>query len=144
MAKIEEFLSEKDEKEVIEAIQAAEKNTSGEIRVHIEKDSEGEIWDRAMEVFHALKMDQTKNENGVLIYVAVEKRSFIIYGGKGINDVVSQNFWESTKDEIQSEFKKGNFKKGLIEGILHAGEQLQEHFPWDNSDENELSDKISK
>lgn len=144
MAKIEEFLSEKDEKEVIEAIQAAEKNTSGEIRVHIEKNFEGDIWDRAMEVFHALKMDQTKNENGVLIYVAVEKRSFIIYGGKGINDVVSQNFWESTKDEIQSEFKKGNFKKGLIEGILHAGEQLQEHFPWDNSDENELSDKISK
>lgn len=143
MAKIENFLSEEEEDEIVQAIQAAEKNTSGEIRVHIEKSSNGEVWDRAMEVFHFLKMDQTKKENGVLIYVAVEDRNFIIYGGKGINDVVPQDFWESTKDEIQSQFKKGNFKQGLIDGIIHAGEQLQTHFPWE-SDKNELSDKISR
>ena len=144
MAKIEEFLTEEDEKEVVAAIQKAEKKTSGEIRVHIEKTSKGDIWDRAMEVFHLLKMDNTKQDNGVLIYVAIEDKNFIIYGDKGINKVVPPDFWESTKDEIVAEFKKGNFKQGLINGILKAGEQLQQHFPWSEGNTNELSDKISK
>lgn len=144
MAKIEEFLSEEDEKEVVAAIQKAEKKTSGEIRVHIEKTSNGDIWDRAMEVFHLLKMDNTKQDNGVLIYVAIEDKNFIIYGDKGINEVVPSDFWESTKDEIVAEFKKGNFKQGLVNGILKAGEQLQKHFPWSEGNTNELSDKISK
>ncbi len=145
MAKIEEFLTEEDEKEVVAAIQQAEKKTSGEIRVHIEKSSKEDIWKRAMEVFHLLKMDNTKQDNGVLIYVAIDDRNFVIYGDKGINDVVPKDFWETTKDEIVAEFKKGNFKQGLINGILKAGDELQKHFPWDeNTDENQLSDKISR
>ncbi|MGB7785021.1 MAG: TPM domain-containing protein [Salinimicrobium sp.] len=145
MAKIEEFLTEEDEKEVVAAIQKAEKKTSGEIRVHIEKSSKGDIWNRAMEVFHLLKMDNTKEDNGVLIYVAIDDRNFVIYGDKGINKVVPNDFWETTKDEIVAEFKKGDFKQGLINGILKAGDELQKHFPWDeNTDENQLSDKISR
>lgn len=144
MAKVENFLSEKEEEEVVEAIRTAEKRTSGEIRVHLEKTSNGDIWSRAMEVFHLLKMDNTKESNGVLIYVAVEDRNFVIYGDKGINDVVPPNFWESTKDAIVEQFKKGHFKQGLIDGILKAGEQLQKHFPWTEGDVNELSDKISR
>lgn len=145
MAKIEEFLTAKEEEEVVEAIRQAEKKTSGEIRVHIEKSSKGDIWKRAMEVFHLLKMDNTKEDNGVLIYVAIDDRNFVIYGDKGINEVVPNDFWESTKDEIVAEFKKGNFKQGLINGITRAGHELQVHFPWsEDSDENQLSDKISR
>ncbi len=145
MAKIEEFLTEQEEEEVVEAIRKAEKKTSGEIRVHIEKSSKGDIWKRAMEVFHLLKMDNTKEDNGVLIYVAIDDRNFVIYGDKGINNVVPPGFWESTKDEIVAEFKKGNFKQGLINGIIRAGKELQAHFPWDEgTEENQLSDKISR
>ena len=145
MANIEEFLTEQEEEEVVEAIRKAEKKTSGEIRVHIEKTSKGDIWKRAMEVFHLLKMDNTKKDNGVLIYVAIDDRNFVIYGDKGINDVVPPHFWETTKDEIVAEFKKGNFKQGLINGINRAGHELQAHFPWDEgTDENQLSDKISR
>lgn len=144
MPRVDEFLSKKEEEEVVEAIRTAERKTSGEIRVHLEKSSNGDIWERAMEVFHLLKMDNTKQDNGVLIYVAVEDRNFIIYGDKGINSVVPKDFWESTKDAIVAQFKKGDFKQGLIDGILKAGEQLQEHFPWTEGDENELSNKISK
>lgn len=142
--KVEDFLSKKEEEEVVEAIRTAEKQTSGEIRVHLEKSSGGDIWNRAMEVFHLLKMDNTKDANAVLIYVAVEERNFIIYGDKGINDVVPKDFWESTKDAIVDQFKKGNYKQGLIDGILKAGEQLKKHFPWEEGDVNELSDKISR
>jgi uncharacterized membrane protein len=145
MSKVEDFLSAKEEEEVVEAIRMAEKATSGEIRVHIEK-SHGEldIFDRAMEVFHLLKMDNTKQENGVLIYVAIENRNFVIYGDKGINEVVPNDFWESTKDAIVAHFKAGNYKQGLIDGILKAGEQLNKHFPWSQDDTNELSNTISK
>ena len=47
-------------------------------------------------------------------------------------------------DIILNHFKKGNFKQGLVDGILMAGEQLKRHFPWQEDDENELSDQISK
>ena len=145
MSKIEKFLSKEDEEEIVEAIRTAESRTSGEIRVHLEKTSgDKDIFDRAMEVFHLLKMDNTKEDNGVLIYVAIEDRNFVIYGDKGINDVVPEDFWESTKDAIVAQFKKEKFKEGLVDGILKAGEQLREHFPWNDDDKNELSDQISK
>ena len=144
MSKVEDFLSKEEEQEIIETIRTAELNTSGEIRVHIEKTSQTDAFNRALEVFHYLKMDNTKDQNGVLIYVAVKDKTFVIYGDKGINEVVPNNFWESTKDIIQSHFKTGNFKQGLVEGILEAGKELEKHFPWIHGDKNELSDNISK
>ncbi len=144
MSKTEEFLSSKDEEEIIEAIRTAEKNTSGEIRIHLEESSKGDITNRALEVFYTLKMDNTKLQNGVLIYVAIADKSFAIYGDKGINDVVATNFWDSTKDIMQTHFKLGHFKQGLIDGVLKAGEQLEKHFPWHKDDIDELSNEISK
>jgi uncharacterized membrane protein len=43
-----------------------------------------------------------------------------------------------------SHFKNGDFKQGLVEGVLKAGEELQKHFPWEQIDKNELPDSISK
>ena len=113
MSKVEDFLSKEEEQEIIDAIRFAELNTSGEIRVHIEKSSKTDHFNRALEVFHYLKMDNTKEQNGVLFYVAVADKTFVIYGDKGINDVVPKDFWDSTKDIAQSYFKSGNFKQGL-------------------------------
>ena len=144
MSKVEDFLTAQEEQEIIAAIRKAEQRTSGEIRIHIEKTSKIDTIDRAMDVFHLLKMDNTKLQNGVLIYVAVEDRNFVIFGDKGINDAVESNFWDSTKDVMQKHFKSGNFKQGLIEGVLKAGEQLEKHFPWQHNDTNELPNEISK
>ncbi len=144
MSKIEDFLSKEEEQEIVEAIRIAEQNTSGEIRVHLEKTSNGDVLNRAIEVFHHLKMNNTKEQNGVLIYIAVEDKAFAIYGDKGINDVVPDNFWDSTKDVMQSYFKRGNFKQGISEGVLKAGKQLKAYFPWQQDDIDELSNEISK
>ena len=144
MSKVEDFLTAQEEQEIIAAIRKAEQRTSGEIRIHIEKTSKIDAIDRAMDVFHLLKMDNTKLQNGVLIYVAVEDRNFVMFGDKGINDAVESNFWDSTKDVMQKHFKSGNFKQGLIEGVLKAGEQLEKHFPWQHNDTNELPNEISK
>lgn len=141
---VEDFLTQSEEQEVIEAIRLAELNTSGEIRVHIERTSNGDATNRALEVFYMLKMDNTKLQNAVLIYVAVDEKTFVIYGDKGINDVVAKNFWDSTKNIMQAHFKTGNFKQGLVDGILKSGEQLKTFFPYLDSDTNELPNEISK
>lgn len=144
MSKVEDFLSVQEEQEIVSAIRQAELNTSGEIRVHIEKSTTLSHYDRALEVFSTLKMYNTKQENAVLIYVAVEDHKFVIYGDKGIDTVVPKIFWDTTKNTMQEQFKKGNFKQGIIEGVLKAGEELKEHFPWQTGDEDELSNEISK
>lgn len=143
-SEVEAFLTAEEEQEVVSAILKAERKTSGEIRVHIETHTDLEQMVRAQQVFHLLKMDNTKDENGVLIYVAVQDRKFTIYGDRGIDKVVPADFWNSTKDLIQRHFQQGRFKQGLVEGILKAGKELQAHFPWEHGDLNELSDEISK
>ncbi|SDR66646.1 TLP18.3, Psb32 and MOLO-1 founding protein of phosphatase [Polaribacter sp. KT25b] len=144
MSKVEEFLTKEEEQEIISAIQIAEKNTSGEIRVHIEATTEKAHYDRALEVFYLLEMNNTKDANAVLIYVAVNDKKFVVYGDKGINSVVPKDFWDTTKNVIQNHFKIGNFKQGIVDGILKAGEELQNHFPYQTDDKNELSNEISK
>ena len=144
MSKTEDFLSKADEQEIVQAIVEAEKNTSGEIRIHIEEHSEKSPLDRAQEVFFELNMNETQDRNGVLFYICVSDKKFAIIGDKGINDAVESDFWDGTKDTVIANFKEGNFKKGLVEGILKAGQQLKLYFPYQSDDTNELSNEISR
>ena len=141
---VEAFLTAEEEQEIIEAIIEAEKQTSGEIRVHLEKALDKDSIQRAEEVFFYLGMDGTKNKNGILFYVAVDDHRFAVIGDKGIDAVVPDDFWESIRDEVITEFKSAKYARGLIRGILHAGEKLKEFFPVEESDQNELPDSISK
>jgi uncharacterized membrane protein len=141
----ETFFTKEQEAQIVEAIKAAEKNTSGEIRVHIEPSTNGkDALERAIEVFQEVKMHKTEARNGVLIYLAFEDHSFSVFGDKGINEVVGENFWNSTRDLMQSSFKKAEFAKGLVDGITEAGNALKTHFPYQKDDQNELDDQISK
>lgn len=144
MSKTEDFLTPEEEQEIVKAIVIAEKNTSGEIRVHIEETSNKPPIERAKEVFSSLEMYKTEARNGVLFYVGVANKGFAILGDEGINNVVESNFWDSTKDVVLTHFKNNEFKKGLVDGILSAGEKLRYHFPYQSDDTNELSNEISK
>lgn len=144
MSEVERFLSAAEEEEIIEAILEAERDTSGEIRVHIENGAGTDPMERAKVLFHELKMDNTRNSNGVLLYIAVHDHQFVICGDRGICEVVPENFWDSTRDQIQMHFKKGAFKEGIIAGVLSAGKELHAHFPWNDEDSNELTNEISK
>ena len=99
---------------------------------------------RAQKLFHALKMDNTRERNGVLLYIAVHDHHFVICGDKGIDRVVPQGFWDRTRDLIQEHFRKGAFKEGIISAVRSAGRELRAHVPWKPDDTNELSDAISK
>lgn len=145
MSQTEDFLSAGEEQDIINAIQQAEKNTSGEIRVHIENHSEKPPLERAQEVFFQLGMDATQARNGVLFYVGVNDHTFAIIGDEGIDKVVENDFWDCTKDIVISHFKEKRYKQGLVEGVLRAGDRLQRYFPYSSdTDKNELSDTISK
>lgn len=131
-------------KQIEAAIKQAEQNTSGEIRVHIERHIEEDVLDHAAFIFEQLEMHKTKLRNGVLFLLVVEDRQLAIIGDAGINAKVKEGFWDEIRDHMVAQFKQGKYTEGLSEGILMAGKALKEHFPFDQkNDKNELSDEIS-
>jgi uncharacterized membrane protein len=137
------FFSKEQESEVVRAIQSAEHQTSGEIRVHIESVCKGTVLDRAAWLFKSLKMHETAMRNGVLIYLSTSDRKFAIIGDAGINAVVPDNFWDDVKILMISSFSKSEMVTGFVTGIAKVGEKLKEFFPYQENDINELPDEIS-
>lgn len=138
------LFSKEQQQKIVEAIQFAEKNTSGEIRVHIEKRCKGDVMEHAIHIFEKLKMHQTRQRNGVLFYLSVNDHKLAILGDEGIHKKVPEGFWNEVRNHMIQCFKQGKFTEGLSEGIIMAGEQLKKHFPYNSkADKNELSDEIS-
>ncbi|PKK35194.1 hypothetical protein BWI96_18495 [Siphonobacter sp. SORGH_AS_0500] len=139
------MLTEDQTQEIIQHIKEAEKQTSGEIRVHIEEKTQADLdpLERAQQIFMKLNMHQTAQRNGVLFYVAIEARKFAICGDKGINEVVPAEFWNSTRDAMREHFRQNDLVQGLCTGIEMAGVQLKTYFPRQSDDQNELPDEIS-
>ncbi len=138
------LLTPDQQQQIIAAIRQAERETSGEIRVHIEATCpDGDPVRRAIDVFRHLGMHQTKEQNGVLFYVAHDDRKFAVLGDSGINEKVPGGFWESTKELMRQHFAANNYAEGLSEGIERAGQHLKAFFPRASDDANELPDDIS-
>ena len=138
------LFSKPEQDRIIEAIKAAEMDTSGEIRVHVEHHCpHSDVLTRAQEVFAHLNMHRTELQNGVLFYVAVSDRKFAVLGDKGINERVPVGFWDNVRDVLRQHFVKEQFSEGLGQGITLAGQQLKTFFPHQKNDANELSDDIS-
>ncbi|MGG9963263.1 TPM domain-containing protein [Ferruginibacter sp. SUN106] len=138
------LLSVADEELVVNAIRAAEKYTSGEVRVYVESHCRFvDPVDRAIEVFFGLKMEQTDDHNGVLIYVALKDRQLAIYGDEGIHAKVGKEYWQKAVKEMLQHFNKDNHVAGLCETIAMIGQTLHNEFPYEpNDDKNELPDEI--
>jgi uncharacterized membrane protein len=140
---IKNFFTKEQREDIRQAVLNAELDTSGEIRVHIETNCKGEVLDRAAFIFAKLGMQKTEKRNSVLFYLAVSHRRFAVMGDKGINAVVSEDFWDDIKKILLNHFREGRFTEGLIEGITLVGIKLKNHFPYQTDDVNELSDDIS-
>ncbi|GAB4045823.1 TPM domain-containing protein [Spirosoma litoris] len=133
-----------EQQRIVESIRQAEKATSGEIRVHVEAHcTKADPVERAIEVFAQLGMHQTKDQNGVLFYLAYTDRKFAVVGDTGIDAKVPSDFWESTKNLLRTHFAAGAYAEGLSRGIERAGQQLKQYFPYASDDTNELADDIS-
>ena len=139
----EEFLSTLDQQRIVSAIGAAEQQTSGEIRVHVQKRTGAtDIRNLAERTFERLGMTKTAQRNGVLLFIASEDRQFTILGDSGINEKVPAGFWDDVIANLTVRFKAGEFTGGIVDAIEGAGEHLQTYFPRSESDVNELSNEI--
>lgn len=138
------LLSVADEELVVNAIRAAEKYTSGEVRVYVESHCRFvDPVDRAIEVFYGLKMEQTDEHNGVLVYVALKDKQLAVYGDEGIHAKVGKEFWQNAVKEMLQHFNKDNYVAGICETITTIGATLHKEFPYEpNDDKNELPDEI--
>jgi uncharacterized membrane protein len=143
MSLAKNLLSDKEQSEVVQAIQEAEKNSSGEIHLHIEDNCNEDVLDHAAFIFEKLEIHKTQLRNGVLFYVSINPHGLAILGDVGIHQKVDEGFWEEIKNHVIEYFSKEQYAKGLSEGILMAGEQLKKYFPYQSDDVNELSDEIS-
>lgn len=137
-------LTPEEEQKIVEAIGIAENMTSGEIRVHIESRCKGDVLDRGADLFFDLKMHETRDRNGVLIYVALKDRKLAILGDTAINAVVAEGFWDNATRLMIEHFKNEQYAIGIEKAVLLAGEQLKAYFPLKADDTNELSNEISK
>ncbi|MBR7157927.1 MAG: TPM domain-containing protein [Bacteroidales bacterium] len=137
------FLSKEEQRTIVAAIEEAELNTSGEIRVHIESKCKDDAVARAIYIFNYLKMYKTQQRNGVLVYVAHESRKLAIIGDVGINQKVPENFWNGIKEDMVKAFASGNFVGGIADAVRAAGVSLKEYFPYQSDDVNEQPNEIS-
>src|SRR5205807_1757053 len=124
-------------------IAEAEKQTSGEIRVHVQPRTFGtDIQTLAEKTFERLGMTKTALRNGVLLFIATEEQRFYICGDKGIDEKVPAGFWDDVAAKLTERFKAGEFTDGIVDAIRAAGEHLATYFPRAADDVNELPDNI--
>ena len=142
--KQKKFFSDEESHLVVKAIQHAEKNTSGEVRVFIESRCRWvDAIDRAAEVFFSLKMDQTELRNAVLVYVAIKDRQLAVFGDTGIHEKVGDEYWNKVVKEMLAGFNSNNYAQSLAGCVMQIGEALHREFPYNKDvDKNELPDEI--
>ncbi|MGN6492138.1 MAG: TPM domain-containing protein [Agriterribacter sp.] len=143
-SRIKHFFSPDENQRIVAAIREAEKLTSGEIRVYVESRCRFvDPVDRAIELFYGLKMEQTEQRNGVILYIAIKDHQLAIYGDEGIHNKVGAAFWNEEVKHILSEFNADHHADGIIQIVREVGEALHEHFPYTaTTDKNELPDEI--
>jgi uncharacterized membrane protein len=130
---------------VVSAIQDAERNTSGEIRVFLEsRCTYVDAMDRARELFFKLEMEKTESHNAVLIYVAHLDRQTAIFGDEGIYKKTGGDpYWSGVLNTMRAFFKKEQLAEGIESAVRQIGQALSTHFPYiANKDKNELPDDI--
>ena len=138
------FFSDEEKKRLVSAVKKAEELTSGEIRICLEKKTKSDVLVQAKKMFKKLGMTKTQHRNGVLIYLALDRREFAVIGDEGIHQKVGADFWTDIVGLIQQEFTLGKFAQGLELGILKIGEKLQRFFPRTQRDVNELPDSLNE
>ncbi|MFN8244161.1 MAG: TPM domain-containing protein [Ferruginibacter sp.] len=138
------FFTPAEQERMVEAIRAAEKETSGEIRVYIEsKNPMVNPVDRAAQVFYKLQMQHTEHRNGVLLYIATQHRELALFGDEGIYKATGAGYWDTAVKNMISRFNGDDICEGVVQCIRQVGETLKVKFPYmPKEDKNELPDEI--
>ncbi len=138
------YFSKFDSERIVAAIAAAERGSSGEIRVHVTRRVPENLEERAARRFQLLGMTKTSERNGVLIYIAPRARQFRILGDAGVHEKCGAEFWTEVASAMEASFRNGEFTEGVVRGVERVGEVLGRHFPRKSGDRNELTNVIDE
>jgi uncharacterized membrane protein len=142
--KAEMFQKQLRHDDIIAAIREAEMLTSGEIRVFISRKEVADPVEVAKEHFVRMKMTETRERNGVLIFVAPAAQKFAVIGDVEVHKRCGDGFWTELANEMSGHFREAKFSQGIIHGVKKAGKLLAEHFSRRADDQNELSDDVER
>ncbi len=140
--KPEEFLDRLDDARIVAAIQEAERQTSGEIRVYVSNKKHGDVQAAAVRCFQRLKMEQTAERNAVLIFIVPKSRQFALLGDEGIHRHLASGVWEAVAREMSDSLRIGTASVAVEEAIVRLSQELARHFPYRKNDRNELPDDV--
>ncbi len=138
------FVEKLDHARIVQAIAAAEKKTSGEIRVYIKRGEIADAVQAAREQFETLGMTATRERNGILIFVAPRSQKFAVIGDEGIHLRCGDEFWQQLVDAMQQHFRAENFTDAVIHAIDRTGELLSKEFPRQPDDRDELPNRVEE
>jgi uncharacterized membrane protein len=136
-------LTPTEEQDVVRAIANAERGNRGEVRLHLEARCRGEPLARAEALYRELGMHQTRDDTGVLLYVATASRVCAVFCGAGIVSRPPEGFWKSVTDAVAQGFEAKAPARGLVDGLKRIGDVLREHVPGEDRAGDELQNTIS-
>jgi uncharacterized membrane protein YgcG len=96
---------------------------------------------RAIRVFSDLRVWDTAENTGVLVYLQLIDRDIEIVADRGIHALVTQGEWDAICQRMETAFRESRFEAGVIAGLNDITALLTRHFPAHAENSNELSDK---
>lgn len=130
------------------AIKASEGEHAGEIRFAVEGSLDGAPLfkgqtprERAIDLFSQLRVWDTQQNSGVLIYLLLADRAVEIVADRGIHAKMPSQEWNTVCREMETAFKRSDFEGGVVSGVQAVTRHLKQHFPLDSRDRSELPDK---
>lgn len=130
------------------AIRASESTHGGEIRFAIENSLPGAlVWrgmrgrERAIEMFSNLRVWDTEDNSGVLVYLLLADHDIEIVADRGIAARVAPAAWEAVAQTMETAFRQGEFERGALEGIAQISALLAAHFPPSGHNPDELANR---
>lgn len=149
---IKDFLSAEDLVEIEAAVGAAERTTSGEIKVVIVARSRSGLFRvfgpakaaemRAIREFKKMGVHKTKARTGVLLMVSKDEQRIRIIADEGIHSKVEDGTWDAVVEMISRKMKEGKQKEAIVSAVAALGQTLARHFPAGNGDTNEVPDEV--
>lgn len=125
-----------------------ERRHRGEVRFVVEAElTTAQLWAglssraRAVEVFSGLRVWDTEENTGVLVYVLLADHKVEIVADRGIAARVAQDEWQAICRTMQEAFRAGRFEEGALAGVTAISETLERHFPAREANANELPDR---
>ncbi|MEE4314199.1 MAG: TPM domain-containing protein, partial [Desulfofustis sp.] len=107
-----------------------------------QRQAEEEVRRSATMSFFTEQLYKTKAENGILLYISVLEQRVWVLGDRGINEKIDRQRWQEIVSLVTDGVKTGHQCEAICAAIVRIGEILEQEFPIEADDKNELHNLI--